>query len=79
MFGGYFASKEETEQQHKEQDDVQSQSMHGRLMVSSRNMMFGSNHSRDSHDLEEGKKHVQYRLQAVAVRIYCIHVKLYLC
>jgi hypothetical protein len=38
-------------------------------------MPFGSNHSHDSDDLEHGRKHVQYRLQAVAVRIYCIHVK----
>jgi hypothetical protein len=55
-------------QQQQQQDDVQNLSMHGRLMVSSRNIMLGSGHSRDTNDIEFGASTRQYRLQAVAVR-----------
>jgi hypothetical protein len=52
-------------------------SMRGRLVVSSRNIAFGSGHSRDTNDIEFGASTVQYRLQAVAVRklLYSREVK----
>jgi hypothetical protein len=52
--------------------------MHGRLVVSARNITFGSGHNRNPSDIEFGASTVQYRLQAVAVR-KLLHVKLYLC
>jgi hypothetical protein len=61
--------KDETKTSRQQQnDDIQNMSMHGRLMVSSRNILLGSAHSRDENDIEFGASTRQYRLQAVAVR-----------